>query len=1703
MRTALPVLLRCLVLVTAVTDAPPAEATPRRWSPTALLAAPAWHVTGPTPATTADGAALILARAANGPLTRIEAVAPVGDFRLRVRQRGQRIMQAGYQARALLYAAAPAFDAQTLAGPAVRLDHAIHDAIDHSWLRLVDEAGGARSGGAAHRTLDLWLELARVDGAYEARFRSTAEGSPWQPLDYANPGVPVPLPASAPTRLGLGVDPNWNPAFELEFGTVELRADADADGLLDDEEAALGTSPALADSDADGLADAVDAWPLDVRRATPPPAFVPTLGPVSVSVQRGADTWYVRLANDAPETQRGMLALPGLSDETPVFRVAPDDDDPRPTLTAQAALAPFELGPDERGLFALEVDLPPVATDVANAPVRAPLAGPPVAVDIGALVVDPEGDALTFSVSDEDANMPGLVLADDMLFVSPPAACGPVSVAILAVDAAGGRLHLPVTVEFVGEDGPNTVAAGDFSGGVGEAPPAPWTALVWEGDFRAGVDPTGGVDRGPVGRVLGDGPGKAALFQRRPLEPGRYRLSARVAAAELRPGLWSQTSSLYLSGHGPVALNEPLVAGDTGWRPVELVFDVAPDYGPGVIVYFFGWGPGALYVDDVTLTRSGDCAPAALGLTIGAEIAPLTAALPATPGDDLLCGYCPALGGALCERCAARPAEPPAVGPRTLADFEVAGPVAFGSAEYAVEDVSPLGGARSARLAPGRYMVATPATGLPADWRGYDWLRIDVRNDGPAPASVYIEIRDALTRDYWSRVNWYTVAAPGRHTLHVPLQVFVGEKSVIRERRRLALDAITRLVVMDDALVPLVFDDVRLESEPPLLHDDPRIIKLDPGPATGPILPGFTGMTAGTDVRPRRRYGFRADTTFGRVEDRRHPDALLRDWVSITDGGLELELPPGPYHVWMMLEDPGYWEYFPNYAARTVRAEGRVLLDERPTADAFLARYFAHADDEVRPGDDPWARFIEPRYVPLRAVVDVEDGTLSLEFEGPTYACALSALVVAPADAPDIDFDGFEAGLWDRLRQHFGYEHTLVDETGPADGVVDSPAELVVARLPPGRFLRATTPAPAAGRPAAAAPETVTAPVDATSALDVGLWPASGDTLVEARLDLGPAPIAVSVHRVRHLLERLTADGAVHHVAPRLLDPLDGPLALPEGLARQLHFELTPAPAAAGGVFDGLLTLTFERAPARTLPVSVEVPGRPLRPLARDGLQVGYLGASPVYPSTVYPEVEQRRRADAAPALSLLLGAGFSAVTGALGGPALTGFAADGAAALDLTALAPSMALFAAAGDRLTGPVSTYGGAAWRGLPSYGTTPEIFGRPFDAALTSALSAFETERRARGWPALRISVGDEPSGDALAQSVALARAIRATGTGVETDVFTSLLDAAEPRAALIGEVDLMLLTHHSAAALDALNAAAQPWGLYNQGGRYRRGVYLYALRALGLRAYYQFAFSSVGADPYYALDAREDDLCGAFTHPDGRLRPTTDFLLFREAVTDLRALLTLEAAAQAAPDGPTRAAALAFLDEVRAQVPVGHDAPAPDDDGALDELRAAAFTHLAALDAPAAPEPDAAVLPTPDAAVLPTPDAAVLPTPDAAVLPTPDAAVLPTPDAAVLPTPDAAVLPTPDAAVLPTPDGRVVPDQDGRVVPDPDATDVPAPDGADVPAPDGADVPGPDASAPRAGTPSGCACRVAERASPPFGTAALVLIAVRTRRRRRR
>lgn len=1088
-----------------------------------------------------------------------------------------------------------------------------------------------------------------------------------------------------------------------------------------------------------------------------------------------------------------------------------------------------------------------------------------------------------------------------------------------------------------------------------------WDDYRWEGEGEVTVLDKGAYSGKRAAIIKGSGPGKIAIFQSIKLPPCTYTLSAMVASNDIVPGQWSQAGALYVSFSDGTNSMNPLLKGSSGWRRMTFTFQV-----PSALettIYFFNYGSGELFVDDVSLEAQSPCGSEAkpsfeLAAT---ESAPLAYSLPPTVEDRVLEGYCKRpdfKSHALCTWPASAPAdgaaEVHATAPKVLADFTdinpFEAPSLLGAKSWKSIDVG--SGRRAARLSGNGVLYGDNSTGIAANWVGYDWLEIDAENTGSAPQTLTLEIRDDKTKDYWSRLNWEISLPPGRSTAFVPLQSFVGEKSVIKERRRLDLAHLTRLVLTTaEGAADVIVHKLVLQPEKPYENDFAELIKLDLGPVSGPVEHGFTQVTSGSTYSAKRGYGISADAQIGGVEDRRHPDDLMRDWISFNKGGLDFDLPNGKYRVWMMMEDPGYWEYYPSFLGRRVMANGKTVVDETRSEQDFLGRYFHFDNVEDLPGDDIWKTYIGERYIPTTFETEVVDGQLKLRFDsfGDPRATTVSAILIYPEEQA-AKGEAFIGELWERLKRDYGREYREVLPVAPNYSATAGNAfdgALSVFQRPISQNV--------AAREWPRADEMVsqlklTMAQGERAVLMAGLHANSALSLIGAELKLDG--VAFAPLHVRYKFTRVNQDGTAYASLPRVTDPLRvsdaQPLDFPAGRTHSLWFDLD-ATGVKPGVHKGALKLTMAGGKTQSIPVSVEV--APWE-LPKADVPFGYLGIAPTYPGTKYLGITQRQVSEMRDSLKIIKDHGFTGITGGLGGPNFDGYKM-GRPSIDVRKADLSVSAI----KDVFGPsidVDSYLGLEISGLPSTVSDEVIeeYKKTGKDVVRDVLTSVHEYSQMRGWPPIVQAIGDEPSGDDIARVASLGRTYRDSGTGIKTSVYTSFGKMDDPAAVFAGTVDRLYLNYHTEAAIRGILDRGSECALYNQVGRYRRGAYLFKVKKLGCRGMLRFAWSSVHADPWYDLDGRESDYAAVYTHMDGKLRLSVDFLRLRESVSDYRYLLKVEQLLATAPDGPARQQAQVWLDGVAARMP-GGSGTKDMDDAELATMRREADQHIRQLSGPVA------------------------------------------------------------------------------------------------------------------------------------------------------
>jgi hypothetical protein len=1096
-----------------------------------------------------------------------------------------------------------------------------------------------------------------------------------------------------------------------------------------------------------------------------------------------------------------------------------------------------------------------------------------------------------------------------------------------------------------------TVANGDF-----EAPAnangqiTGWKKYLWSGHGDVTLVKDALRSGSQSAMLAASGNPKLGLFQEISFEACSYKMSALIATFEARGSSeGNHIGELHIAFSTRAGYSARRLQSDGAWKRLEATFTLAK--AEKTHFYFFMYGDGRFFVDDVKLEKLPGC-PQVADATLISEtpVAPLVFDPPADANDFVLAGYCDRPDFKTREVCRKiarleRPSETtkPAAGPLVLADFEQVNIFTGADIRSGADAIT---GEKSGVVKKGAYATALTGPRVNGDWRGYGAMEFDVHNPSSTNQKLLIEIWDDKTNGYWSRVNWYEIVPPGRMTLKVPLSNFVGEKVAVRERRKLNLAAIKRVVLNAyDASSDVLFDNVRLVPERHFTTDFPELLKFDFGPETGQVQPGFIGIDGATSYRPQRGYGIAAGSRIARSEDRRHPDRLLRDWISFTSGGVDIDLPNGRYKIWLVIEDPGYWNYYPSWTSRRIMLKDKVLLEEAQNGEQFFKKYFRHADDEDLPGDNIWARYITPRYKPYEFDVTVEEGQLNLRFAsgGDPFAIALSTLLVYPA-AKEAQGRAFVKELWsfleadynDEYRQHIETPTTPADQRAAPNALGD---RLAVYTRSSGEDIR---PNHWPHRDERRDSFTVALARGEIKGLSIGLAAVSPVDLARAELDL--AGFTVTPWRIRSKATRMTGDGSVYENAPRVLDPLEitiaNPLRILAGQSRWLWFDIEATVRVPPGVHRGTLTLTTVDGARQAFPVEATV--HPWL-LPKADIRIGYLGSGTHYPGAAFPELKARRARELRDGAALLARFGMTAAGGGLGGPRLIEYF-TGEPRIDFASADQTMMVLR---QHFDGPVNGYDGFNIEGISLYEPrdTTAQFKRPYDTVLADVLAAIDKHARQNRWLPLEHVVGDEPGGDAIDNSLKVAKAFRAASKNARTSIFTSFTKPDEPAAKFAGAIDVIYLGHHSEAAFRHIAQSGSTCALYNQSGRYRRGYYLFKARAAGCSGHMQFAFNMVSVDPWYGLDAREDEFVAVFTHPDGRLRPATDFLRYRIGVDDYRYLLAVDQAVRDAGDTPEKRAAAGWLERTLAAMPIGHDAKVPWSDRQMDELRLEAAHHM--------------------------------------------------------------------------------------------------------------------------------------------------------------
>ncbi len=1014
------------------------------------------------------------------------------------------------------------------------------------------------------------------------------------------------------------------------------------------------------------------------------------------------------------------------------------------------------------------------------------------------------------------------------------------------------------------------------------------------------------------------------------LEPGRYRMTAYLRGLSI-VGTYSAPLdvSYFDSKFFPLKVPESF-----GWTPLTYVFQVEKPIEKGQFMVGL-IGSGWLWIDDLDLEKVDDSVELSKEPVLGKEEAPIASAEKLAV-DAVHCPECQYLnnrGSTQCYACGAelaakKAAEGPAV--KVLYDFEDGKTEPFSGGKITTEN-APQG--KNALLAEKGSSVTTNA---PQDWSGYDFMKFDVFNPSDEPVMMYVEVRDDQSRDYWTRVNYSTVVPPGKSTVSLPTDMYVGEKS--RPGRPLISAKVNFLALAPDKAT-LIFDNIRLERLDLASVQFEGLVALDFGKPTSPIMPGYQAITPSSVYSAGRGLGWLNGAPYLRAEDGMQPDALFEDFAVAADQSFQVDLPNGKYHAIMNIDSPGgFWGDVQQYTNRKVSVNGKSVVDDSMNMDQFEKWYYRHAAVEDLPGLDTFAQYVQQMFNIKQFDFEVTDAKAVFAFKGDgRWPIALSALVIYPSDKAD-------AG------QKFWNWTTEQRKTQFNDYFKQVPPKTVGAKAPASGYVLFTRGGATAGANDGPRPE------DAIPAQGLSYTMAKGEQapitfVLQPSADMGEINLELSEFVgpkgakleaktfkpgwVDYRITRVTMEGTVYTVAPRYVRPLPAPAAK---VTRNFWIMANIAETAAPGQYTGKVTVKPAKGDAQTIPVSITVLPFALDPCDIAAGPWSYTIDLPW--SSSDPKTAEWNAAMLDKCLAAIHDAGFTTVTGL---PNITVKAANGKVEFDFTRADKEMKALREHG--FTKLISSYG-AGGLGYSMYGTAsgPDVAaakaaGFPdMESFLKAVYGGIEEHAKANNWLPVAWNLCDEPLGEGIkpaAENVALHEKVwRELGLKYQTFMGATSMEGADPTSPhypLVKSLPMPSLNGHDEASIKLIKDAGHNFSFYNGGNRWTFGRYMKALSAkYGLVYRVTWHFYAGAGDPYYALDCREDDYCWFNTNAQQTLVPALGLLgSIQPGMNDYRYLTTLERMLKEKAAAPQAAEAKKVYEEQINLVP-GKDRAEPKD-----------------------------------------------------------------------------------------------------------------------------------------------------------------------------
>jgi hypothetical protein len=766
----------------------------------------------------------------------------------------------------------------------------------------------------------------------------------------------------------------------------------------------------------------------------------------------------------------------------------------------------------------------------------------------------------------------------------------------------------------------------------------------------------------------------------------------------------------------------------------------------------------------------------------------------------------------------------------------------------------------------------------PKDWSQYQTLDLDIYNPSDSVIKFGIIIRDEIGGSYPQRYDGQFGLNPGMNNFELN---FTGLKTNDKSRR-IQLDQIKEVTLFLDnpqQETTLYLNNIRLERAQKT--DIPHMYVFNFGPESSPTWPGATKVTNETKYSSKG-YGWTDEGSL-RAEDRQFPDPLFRAWVMGKE--FRTDLPNGDYVVYMMLEDPGAWDYYQNYEERKVYANDKLVVDDYEySAPFFKEHYLKHLETEDLPKEDVWNTYIKTRFVPKIFNVTVADGELNLRFD-PVYGYAntLSCLIIYPV-AQSKKAEQYIHDLNTKRKKYFTAQYAeKISPQAALDAQFTAQDYIIFNK----NHLEPMVPnsVPTANdilkeiNISAAQGESTSFDLDIYPLKDLGNSQVSLEDLTDSSGNKIPAE-NVTVRTTQYKLKLMGEK--VYQMRGELLRNTDT-WEIKKGTGRQFWVTVSVPESTPPGEYKGNVVFKVLNGSQRNVPIKLEV--LPFK-LDDPDVALGLFYFAPSYYKW-FGDTEELYWRTIGLQLLDIKNHGLNTVAIDFA-PTIKSLDESGKPVMDFEALDKFLAIYHNSG--LNGPIVDYGAIDL--IKSAERLSDKDDAKFAAILQDAYRQTKAHLLETRTPQIVFALADELSntgGKGVDYGIRLGKIAKAV-EGIRTTAFLNSPDNDR----LFPELSISTINNGMKIDQDLLNnlkqSGSELW-FYNIGmDRFTFGYYLWKTKAKG-RLQWHYQLPSV--DPYFDLDGRETDYCATYPSLEDKPINAVWFEQVAEGVEDYRYLLTLD------------------------------------------------------------------------------------------------------------------------------------------------------------------------------------------------------------------